>query len=410
MTSTDKAEEFDYNNLVFDEPSEGDQGIQNPDQPVTDTSGQTLITDLVEPAKSDTQDEPKTDTDVNTDTEYFVDENGNLSFEKDGKTFVAKKKGEFSFNEETNAVELEDDIDPDLVVLNHELNASLSDVLSLLPEEERSISFDGSLTSLQDLVSKAGKGYHLKSMSEILSQDPTSYDLLEHLGAGGSVKSFMEAQANARIDLTALPDTPSPDQMKQVIITYLKDVAKLNESDDFYETLKTNQKVNEFYATAKASLENHYKEADMFKASKEALAQAAREQELKNYWQGIQSKIATKDLAGLKISKDSDVEGFYKYISQADPKTKTTQEQQFLNTLKEEERLAIKHLTYSLFTGAIKISDLNRLYNPATKDVEKRIIKAVITKNSVKPPTNRAPGVNTNISNKDDFDFGSPIQ
>ena len=100
MTGTEKAEEFDYSSLKFDEPSTTDQEVQNPDPIITDTPGQPPITDPVEPAKPDAQAEPKTDTDVNTDTEYFVDENGNLSFEKDGKTFIARKKGEFNFNEE----------------------------------------------------------------------------------------------------------------------------------------------------------------------------------------------------------------------------------------------------------------------------------------------------------------------
>jgi len=343
---------------------------------------------LIVPDSTDTSDSLETTGEISTTDElpYIIGADGNLFVQRDGKDFLIAKKEEFSFNEETGEVGLNEDVNVDHIILNKIVQERLEPVLSLLPVEERSLFFNGSAESLIDIVTKVGQAQTLATIEDLGKENPIASDLILHLIGGGTVDQFLSRNNNDRIDFGSISETPSADQTKSVVLHFLTNVAHVKDPESIYTALRDTEQLSDYYKTAKESLIKFYQEQDQLKVEKASIQQSKELADRKAYWGKVESKINTLDLNGFKLEA-SDATNFYKFL--AEPKNGETEEAKFSKVMTDEHFLVEKYLRYAVSTGKVTLADFNKLLVKATSDTTRRTVKAIITKQTTAPPTQR---------------------
>ena len=380
---------FDPGNLRFAGDPEPQPITQAPDP--TQNTEPVVTTDPVDgtvpPNTEGTVDNP--DSTQTTAEVYAIDSEGNLTLEREGKSYVVAGKDAYSFNEETGEVSINDDIDTDNVVFNTDFREAITPLLELLPVERRNLRFDGTVPSMVEILKTVGEAQVLATIDELSANQPEASDLILHLLEGGNVKDFLNRSTGTKIDLAAITDKPTADQIKQVVTAFLTDVVKLTDVDGFYESLKTTEQLGNYFNTAKEGLANHYSVQEAAQAQALRDREAKETEKIQKYWNGIEQKVNTLDLGGLTIPNKETADKFFKFI--AIPVNGTeTEEQQFAKNASDEIKLAERFVRFNLKNGTIKLADLNRLFTKATTDPTKRLVKAVISKKTTSHPSSTA--------------------
>ena len=330
---------------------------------------------------------------------YTVAENGDI-VDKDGKVFKEAKDVK-AWLDENNATDANDNTELSIDAVREAIGIDVTD------EEGKPVEFTNDVAGVKSYVdsvialrlNEAAQG----GVNKLFADNPILKQFIDYVTINGTPKGFGDIPDRSGIQL----DKDNPAQLEAIVRMAAKEFGNKSLNDTYIKYLKDS---GALYDEAKNQLEALVGKDKAYRREIEERAKAAREQEeqdVRNYWEGVNNAISKKVIGGYKLPDSfvKEVNGqkvtltlddFYNYLSAPAVKDEDgnvlTAYQRDLNKLTDEEALNKELLdAWLTFTGgsykdlidmAVKEDNVRKLIIKSKQQRATRTIKVNKPKNT----------------------------